>query len=110
MKVLYRAPAPPDPEDVEAPTIEELCEDCDGLPYHGRAACFEFLNMTDGMKEVVSSGADPEAIRKQMHDEKMTTIQRDAVRLVVEGKTSLEEVQRSFRLARKKRAPKRRRR
>ena len=110
VKVLYRAPAPPDPEDVEAPTIEELCEDCDGLPYHGRAACFEFLNMTDGMKEVVSSGADPEAIRKQMHDEKMTTIQRDAVRLVVEGKTSLEEVQRSFRPARKKRAPKRRRR
>ena len=109
VKVLYRAPAPPDPEDVDAPTIEELCEDCDGLPYHGRAACFEFLNMTDGMKDVITSGANPDAILKQMNDEKMITIRRDAVRLVVEGKTSLEEVQRSFRPPRK-RAPKRRRR
>lgn len=94
--VLYRAPSPPDPDDEDAPTIEELCEDCDGLPFHGRAAAFELLEMSEGMREVVMQGADPEQIRQQMATEQMRTLQRDAIRLVVEGKTALEEVQRSF--------------
>ncbi|MEZ6062182.1 MAG: ATPase, T2SS/T4P/T4SS family [Planctomycetaceae bacterium] len=94
--VLYRAPAPPPADDPEAPTIEELCADCNGMPYYGRIPCFEVLEMSDGMKEVVAAGADPAAMRQQMFREDMRTLQKDALRLVVEGKTSLEEVQRSF--------------
>lgn len=94
--VLYRAPVPPPPDDPNAPTVEELCADCDGSPYHGRVAAFELLEITDGMKEVIAEGADPAKIRKQMVVDKMTTLQKDALRLVVEGKTSLEEVQRTF--------------
>jgi type II secretory ATPase GspE/PulE/Tfp pilus assembly ATPase PilB-like protein len=94
--VLYRAPLPPPPDDPKAATVEELCADCDGVPYHGRVAAFEMLEMTDGMKEVVAEGADPDAIRKQMAADGQTTLQKDAIRLVAEGKTSLEEVQRTF--------------
>jgi type II secretory ATPase GspE/PulE/Tfp pilus assembly ATPase PilB-like protein len=94
--VLYRAPSPPPPDDPEGQTIEELCADCDGSPYHGRVAAFELLEITDGMKEVIVNGADAAEIRKQMTLDEMTTLQKDALRLVVEGKTSLEEVQRSF--------------
>jgi len=94
--VLYRAPAPPPEDDPEAPTIEELCADCNGMPYHGRVPCFELLEMSDGMKEVIVAGADPGAMRQQMFKDDMRTLQKDALRLVVEGKTSLEEVQRSF--------------
>ena len=94
--VLYRAPAPPDPDDEDAPTIEELCEDCDGLPFHGRAPVYELLEMTEGMKAVVTSGAEKDAIRQQMIKEGMRTLQKDAIRLVVEGRTALEEVQRAF--------------
>lgn len=92
--VLYRAPVPS--EDPKAPTIEELCADCDGVPYHGRVAAFEMLEMTDTMKEVIAQGADPDAIRKQMVEDGQTTLQKDAIRLVAQGKTSLEEVQRTF--------------
>jgi type II secretory ATPase GspE/PulE/Tfp pilus assembly ATPase PilB-like protein len=94
--VLYRAPLPPPPDDPKAQTIEELCADCDGMPYHGRVAAFEMFEMTDTMKEVVASGGSPEAIRKQMIVDDQTTLQKDAIRLVAEGKTSLEEVQRTF--------------
>lgn len=94
--VLYRAPSPPPPDDPKALSIEELCEKCAGSPYHGRVAAFEMLEMTDGMKEVIANGADPAAIRKQMVADNMITLQQDALRLVVEGKTSLEEVQRAF--------------
>jgi type IV pilus assembly protein PilB len=94
--VLYRAPLPPPPDDPKAQTVEELCADCDGVPYQGRVAAFEMLEMTDTMKEVIAAGAAPDAIRKQMAEDGQTTLQKDAIRLVAEGKTSLEEVQRTF--------------
>jgi len=94
--VLYRAPSPPPPDDPKAPTIEELCKPCAGVPWHGRAAAFELLEMSDGMKEVVATKLSLEAVRAQMNAEGQTTLQKDAIRLVAEGKTSLEEVQRVF--------------
>lgn len=105
--VLYRAPLPPPPDDPKAQTIEELCADCDGMPYYGRVPAFEMLEMTDTMKEVIAGGASPEAIRRQMVADGQTTLQKDAIRLVAEGKTSLEEVQRTFspNTAKKKPAP-----
>jgi type IV pilus assembly protein PilB len=59
-------------------------------------AAFELLEMTDTMKEVIADGASPEAIRRQMVTDGQTTLQKDAIRLVAEGKTSLEEIQRTF--------------
>lgn len=103
--VLYRAPLPPPPDDPKAQTIEELCADCDGVPYQGRVAAFEMFEMTDTMKEVVAHGAVPDAIRKQMTLDGQTTLQKDAIRLVAEGKTSLEEVQRTFNPGAAKRRP-----
>lgn len=94
--VLYRAPAPPPPDDPEAPTIEELCEDCNGVPYHGRAPVYELLQMTDEMQQVISNDFSPESVRQQMKEEGQRTHQKDALRLVQDGKTSLEEVQRAF--------------
>ena len=95
--VLYRAPSPPDPEDEDAPTIEELCVDCDGVPYHGRAPVYELLEMTEGMRAIVNDNFEPAAVKQQMVKEEMRVLQKDAIRLIVEGRTSLEEVQRSFR-------------
>lgn len=103
-KVLYREPPPPDPEDDEEP---EICEHCDGIGYRGRVAAFEMLELSDGMKELVAENAGPAAYRKQMREEGMLTLQFDALRLVAEGKTSLEELQRAFAPKRKKR-PRRR--
>lgn len=94
--VLYRAPSPPDEDDEDAPTIEELCEDCDGVPFHGRAPVYELLEMTDGMREVVAANLSLETIRQQMVTDNMRTMQKDALRLVAGGTTALEEVQRSF--------------
>lgn len=94
--VLYRAPSPPPADDPEAPTIEELCEDCDGVPYHGRAPVYELMEVTAEMQQVISNDFSPEAIREQMTTEGQLTLQKDALRLVQEGKTSLEEVQRAF--------------
>lgn len=93
-KVLYQ-PGKPDPEDPEDPE-DEPCNTCGGLGYFGRVAMFEMLEMTEGMREVVLQRADPAAIKAHMRKEKMQMLQSEGLRLVAEGKTSLEELQRVF--------------
>lgn len=87
---LYRKP-PENPDPNIGP-----CEKCDGMGYFGRVAMFELLEMSDDMRKLVATRPDASALRSQMRKEKMVTLQRDALRLVAEGLTSLEEVQRIF--------------
>jgi type II secretory ATPase GspE/PulE/Tfp pilus assembly ATPase PilB-like protein len=111
IKVLYREPSPPDEDDPEALSIEEMCEDCDGMPYHGRVGVYELIEITEGMKEVIMAGAEPSEIRRQAADENMTTLQKDGLRHVASGVTSLEELQRAFSSGKsRKKSGKRRRR
>jgi type IV pilus assembly protein PilB len=91
-KVLYRPPPPPAENDAEY----EPCPKCGGIGYFGRAAMYEFIELTDEMKQVVASGGDAAAIKVQARKEKMPTLQSEGLRLVAEGKTSLEELQRAF--------------
>jgi type IV pilus assembly protein PilB len=91
-KVLYR---PPPPESEDDPEYEP-CEKCGGVGYFGRAGMVEFVEMTDGMKQVVIAGGDANAIKQQARKEKMQSFHSDGLRLVAEGKTSLEELQRVF--------------
>jgi type IV pilus assembly protein PilB len=93
-RTLYRVPPPPDDPKNDSP-----CEKCDAVGYWGRVAMFELLEMSEGMKKVVLAGADPAALRAQMRKDKMITLQQDGLRLVAEGLTSLEELQRVFKPA-----------
>ena len=75
----------------------EPCEDCDALGFRGRVALFELIEMTDGMKQVILKSPTPDAIRAQAKKERMHSLQQDGLRLVAEGVTSLDELQRAFR-------------
>ncbi len=94
-QMLYRPPQPPVAGTPEADAYQP-CNKCGGMGYLGRIGIFEMLEMTSGMKEVVLAGADPKQVRHQMRSEEMQTFQREALRLVAEGVTSLEEVKRAF--------------
>ncbi|VAX42437.1 hypothetical protein MNBD_PLANCTO02-2594 [hydrothermal vent metagenome] len=102
-RVLYRALKPPtefDDEEEEDDDEEEYvpCEKCHGVGFYGRTAMYEMIEMTDSMKELIlSDSVDANAIRKQARKEGMVTFAKEAIRLVAEGKTSLEEVQKTFR-------------
>jgi len=90
---LYRKP----PEQQEGGM--DQCEMCGSMGYFGRTGMFEFLEMTDGLRELLAGKPDAAAIRSQMKKDKMTTLQQDGLRLVAEGRTSLEELQRVFKPA-----------
>lgn len=94
-KVLYRKGEPA----VDEKTGEEAppCAKCNGVGYYGRVAMLEMLVPGDGLRELLrKGGASAEQIRTQARTEGMLTFQKDGLRLVAEGKTSLEELQRVF--------------
>lgn len=107
---LYRATTQPDEEDLEEGEEPVVCRACEGIGFRGRAAVFELIEMTEGMKEVVAAGADPVAIKAKVREDKQLTMQQDALRLVADGTTGLEELQRAFRPPQRKKKPARRRR
>ncbi|MHC4879327.1 MAG: ATPase, T2SS/T4P/T4SS family [Planctomycetota bacterium] len=104
---LYRkAPPPePDPKTGEEP---EPCRTCLGVGFRGRAAVFEMIETTDAVKEAIVAGADPATIRAAAKQDKQITCQKDALRLVEDGTTGLEELKRVFSPAGKKKAVRRR--
>jgi type II secretory ATPase GspE/PulE/Tfp pilus assembly ATPase PilB-like protein len=93
LKVLYRKPKLDEEEEEED---HEPCEKCNDLGYYGQVAMLELLEMTPDMRALIATNPDASAIRAQVRKDKMVTLQSDALRLVAEGKTSLEEVQRVF--------------
>ena len=70
------------------------CSHCANTGYQGRQAVYEFLEMTNALVEAANHG-DPNAFmqagRQQMGGH---TLRRDAVRLVVNGRTTIDEAMR----------------
>jgi type IV pilus assembly protein PilB len=98
-KTLYRkgdneAGFDDDDEDEEE---FEGCKRCDSVGFRGRVAIFEMIEVTDGIKEVILSGGDAAALKAKAKEEKQLSFQKDSMRLVVDGTTGLEELQRVFR-------------
>ncbi|MDP1653930.1 MAG: GspE/PulE family protein [Rhodocyclaceae bacterium] len=70
------------------------CAHCANTGYQGRQAVYEFIEMTNALVEAANHG-DPHAFvqlgRQQMDG---NTLRRDAVRLVREGRTTIDEAMR----------------
>jgi type IV pilus assembly protein PilB len=96
-KVLYRKGEPL--VDEETGEEEPPCEKCGGVGYFGRIAMLEYIQVTDPIKELIRAGAAADQIKVKARHEGMLTFSKDGLRLVAEGKTSLEELQRVFKSA-----------
>jgi type II secretory ATPase GspE/PulE/Tfp pilus assembly ATPase PilB-like protein len=97
-KTLYRAPvaAQPNPEKPNEPVESADCDTCGGTGYLGRTAMFELVEMTEGMRQLVAAGKGPADFKALARKENKISLQQEGLKLVVEGKTSLEELQRVF--------------
>jgi len=95
-KILYRDKKAPKAAQQEALDLEP-CGTCGGIGYFGRAGMFEFIEMTESMRKLVATGPSAKELRDQIRAEKMLTLQKEGLKLVAEGRTSLEELQRAFR-------------
>ncbi len=68
------------------------CTVCRGTGYKGRAAIHEVLLLSEKVKEVIGRGGDTDEIRRMAIKEGMRTLKSNAMRKVVRGDISLEEL------------------
>ena len=69
-----------------------LCEYCQGAGYFGRTAVFETLFVTDTLRDLIRKNAPINTVRAQARKERMMYLQEQALRKVIDGTTSIQEV------------------
>ena len=70
------------------------CAHCANTGYSGRQAVYEFLEMTNALVEAANHGDPNEFIRLGREQMAGHTLRRDAVRLAVHGRTTVDEAMR----------------
>lgn len=69
-----------------------ICGACQESGFVGRTGVFEFLTMTDDIKKLVIDGADVRNIKAACRKNGMLNLQEQALRKVIAGATSINEV------------------
>jgi type II secretory ATPase GspE/PulE/Tfp pilus assembly ATPase PilB-like protein len=71
------------------------CDRCRSTGYQGRLAVFELMKLTEGVKALIHRKESASTIRRLAVEEGMISLRQDAIRKVVQGLTTPEEVFRS---------------
>jgi len=82
------------PEDAEEVQFfkGDGCSHCNGTGYKGRIAVFEVLPITVPVEKLIIDGASALELEEQAAKQGMRTLRQEAVRYLIEGITSLEQV------------------
>ncbi len=70
------------------------CKDCNFTGYRGRKAITEFLDLSDRIREMILEKRPSSEIRKAAISEGMTTLRQSAIAKVLNGDTTLKEINR----------------
>jgi type II secretory ATPase GspE/PulE/Tfp pilus assembly ATPase PilB-like protein len=69
------------------------CDNCSGTGFKGRVAVYEMLNVDDAIRNEITSPSFSEVrIREVAVENGMLTLRQEALRKVIEGTTTIEEV------------------
>lgn len=103
---FYRPPSPEDKAKSEAEgknaAPDEPCPECQGSGYKGRVAVYELLALTPEIRKLIVDGATVATIRAECRKNKMLYLQEMAMKRVIDGTTSVQEVIRVTQQAAKK--------
>jgi general secretion pathway protein E len=70
------------------------CIKCRGTGHLGRSGIYEVLPMTEAIRKLIKPECDAEAIRDTARKEGMVTLRENAIRKLLEGRTTYQEVMR----------------
>lgn len=84
VEALYRPPQQP----------EEVCPECHGIGYIGRAGLFEVLVVDEGVRQALTTAPQLATVRQAARKAGMRTLQEEGIVLVAKGITSLQELMR----------------
>jgi type IV pilus assembly protein PilB len=68
------------------------CTKCNGTGYKGRKGVFEYLRVTDPIRELINERRPTLYIRERARELGMRTMREDAIRNVLDGYTTVDEV------------------
>ena len=68
------------------------CRTCNGTGYKGRRGVFEYLRMSDPLRELVNNRAPTLIIREKARELGMRTMREDGIRAILDGYTTVDEV------------------
>ena len=68
------------------------CTACNGTGYKGRMAIFEFMIMSESLRQMVIDNASSDALREQARREGMRTLRQTGLLAIFDGVTTVEEV------------------
>ena len=68
------------------------CEHCNNTGYRGRKGIYELLDVTEPIRELITSRAPSVVIRQKAIELGMSTLRADGLRSIFEGETTIEEV------------------
>ncbi|WP_020473209.1 GspE/PulE family protein [Zavarzinella formosa] len=90
---LYRARSEGSKTGEDQPPANN-CPHCGGTGYHGRMGIFELLVLNDEIRNLIRNNLDLGSIKAAALKNNYVTILEDGVRKLVDGLTSIEELQR----------------
>ena len=68
------------------------CKTCNGTGYKGRKAIFEYLRISNPIRELINKKAPTLIIREKARELGMRTMREDGVRAILDGYTTVDEV------------------
>ncbi len=68
------------------------CDNCSKSGYRGRMGIYEWLRMTEGVRDLVVQKAPTLAIKQKALEQGMRTLRDDGLRAIFDGATSIEEI------------------
>ncbi|MBL8830375.1 MAG: Flp pilus assembly complex ATPase component TadA [Planctomycetaceae bacterium] len=91
---LYRQFQPPPVEPGKKPAPP--CAKCNGLGYLGRTGIYELIVVNNDVRNALAKAPTLESVRQAAQKAGMHTFQEEAIALLVQGVTSLEEISRAL--------------
>jgi general secretion pathway protein E len=92
IRFFYRPPESPAERSDDGKADDEVCDNCGGTGYRSRTGVFELFELTDRLKDLIRDNPNLNSIRQEAVKEGMRSLQEDALRQVIEGKTSMQEM------------------
>ena len=68
------------------------CEHCSNSGYRGRMGIYEWLRMSEGIRDLVVNRAPTLVVKQKALEQGMRTLRDDGLRAIFDGATSIEEV------------------
>jgi type IV pilus assembly protein PilB len=68
------------------------CKTCNGTGYKGRKAIFEYLRVSNPIRELINQKAPTLIIREKARELGMRTMREDGIRAILDGYTTVDEV------------------